>query len=157
MDNYECVAPEGCKLTFGPLSDGALDYVGRNLREADKLECSITVAYQYPPTWVLQESVRQSEEVWLARWDQEPVAIFGILSDGMVWMMGTDKINDIPVKTVVIASRIWIDTLKGRHKSLWNFVLRDNDLHVRWLKAMGFDFLREVEGPVGSTFIEFRQ
>lgn len=144
-------------LSFVPVTDWNRNFVAQRLREADRHEAEVSVGWHHDASRVFHDSIDASEECWCAVWKDEPVAVFGVCEGGRVWMMGTDTIATVPTKTVVIASRKWVTTLKERHKVLWNFVLRDNELHIRWLDAMGFDFLREVEGPGGSVFIEFSQ
>lgn len=148
---------ESSGLTVGPVTDWGIMYIAHHLREADRREAIISTGYQHSPAYVLETSVSMSEVVFMAKWNEEPFAIFGVVEGGKVWMMGTPTMEEIPPKTVVLASRKWLSKLQTRYGVLWNFVLKANEVHVRWLEAMGFEFLREVQWPCGAKFIEFRR
>ena len=77
----------------------------------------------------------------------------GVESDGLIWMLCTDAIDDYPVTFAREAKR-WIESRK--EKLLWNYMDPRNKVHLKLLKFLGFKFLRKVPfGPNQLPFIEF--
>tara|TARA_Y100001938_G_C8052372_1_gene412524 strand:- start:709 stop:1185 length:477 start_codon:yes stop_codon:yes gene_type:complete len=74
----------------------------------------------------------------------EPILMFGasqILPDvGMVWMLGTDKIAEGRV-SVLRQSKEWLAELHEEFELLFNYVDARNEVHIKWLKWLGFSFI----------------
>ena len=74
----------------------------------------------------------------------EPILMFGagkVLPDvGMVWMLGTDKIAEGRV-SVLRQSKEWLDELHQEFDLLFNYVDARNEVHIKWLKWLGFSFI----------------
>lgn len=87
----------------------------------------------------------------------DPILIGGIkpthANAAAIWMLATPLLEQYALPSVRMTRR-WIDEWHKTYPLLWNRAWEDNDLHVRWLKALGFSFIRRM--PVrGNTFIEF--
>lgn len=150
-------APLASRFCILPAASWSIREVAKNLRQADCLEVKAGHGDKFTPAAILAASVEVSAESYAVLWDDEPFGIFGVAADGRVWMMGTEKFSDIPARQILKQSRECIATLLERYGVLWNAVWVHNTLHVRWLKAMGFEFLREIQlGECQETFIEFR-
>lgn len=70
-----------------------------------------------------------------------------------IWMLGTPLLEHYALPSVRTALR-YIERWHQTYPLLWNRALEANDLHVRWLKLLGFSFIRRVDIR-GFPFIEF--
>ena len=74
----------------------------------------------------------------------EPILMFGagqVLPDvGMIWMLGTDKIAEGRV-SVLRQSKGWLNELQQEFDLLFNYVDARNEVHIKWLKWLGFSFI----------------
>ena len=68
---------------------------------------------------------------------------------GNVWLLGSDEIKDISIQ-FLRESRKWLGRVAGGYDVLCNVVHEENELHHKWLKFLGFSFVRR-EAP----WIEF--
>lgn len=99
-------------------------------------------------------SLEASHEAHTIIIDDKVAGMFGVSEyDGMgvPWLLTSDEITKIPIK-FLRESRKWVRSLD--YKLLVNYVLKDNQIAINWLKFLGFKFLREIELG-GETFIEF--
>lgn len=94
-----------------------------------------------------------------------PCAIVGVSPSpygdpwGLIWLLGTSGIERVPM-TFLRHSRAALDLLYAESGKtvLYNYSYAKNSLHHRWLKWLGFKFLRKVNlGPDRAEFIEFAQ
>jgi hypothetical protein len=92
--------------------------------------------------------------------DNRPVVMFGVvpLGDGIgsIWLLGTDAItNEIPVAFLRWTKRL-LPVLTEPFTLVCNAVDKRNVVHVKWLRWLGFTFIREVRlGPSDLPFYEF--
>lgn len=83
------------------------------------------------------------------------IAMFGVTPDvtdaaiGLVWLLGSDEIQSISTQ-FLRESRRWLAEISTGYDLLTNVVHQDNHLHHKWLRFLGFSFVRR-EAP----FIEF--
>lgn len=115
-----------------------------DIRECDREEIVI-----HSGPVAIEDAMRQSVEVSeyceIAYVDDKPVVIFGVsrmdASTGSVWLMATNEIENVN-REFIRQSKVKLDEMfdKTGCESLKNIVLVKNDLHVRWLKWLGFDF-----------------
>ena len=83
------------------------------------------------------------------------IALFGVTPNpeddqiGYIWLLGTDTITDIGMH-FLRESRKWVSLVSEPYGLVCNVVHEDNIVHVKWLKFLGFKFLRRV-----APFIEF--
>ena len=126
-----------------------LKYLSQNLREEDMREVSSLIPN---PDYlqVLRDCVEHSDTVYVVRVDEVPVVIFGSRKTedtvervgkkaADIWLLGT---NDIKLnKTSFLKlSRKCVRELARDVDYLWNIVDPRNELHIRWLKWLGFTF-----------------
>lgn len=100
--------------------------------------------------------------------DGVPMGIFGVVPDlqtysdlglkyGYVWLLGSPAlISDR--REFMRQSRAWLKTLCEDFDFLGNFVDARNGVHIKWLQALGFEFLDVVPdyGYERRPFIEFQ-
>jgi hypothetical protein len=88
-----------------------------------------------------------------------PAAMLGVTSShydiaGKIWLLGTPAIERFP-KTFLRNSREALAMLYGDYSLLYNYTDCRNGVHHRWLKWLGFKFLRRVELTPDNYFYEF--
>ena len=131
-----------------------------NLREADLNE--VQAASGLDPCDALTLCVEASVKPYVAVIDEDPILLCGAVDahmeppTGVVWMLGTDRIQEIQ-RQFLREGKDWLGILHEPFDVLWNLVDKRNELHIKWLKWMGFQFLREVEehGFEKRPFYEF--
>jgi hypothetical protein len=135
-------------------------FIAKNLRQADRMECDATLAM--PPEWCLPQSVGAGRDVWTFHAPGGlPIGVFGadptsIPEVAIVWMVSTGEIKkhtrEFLTKCVPV-----IDGLNDQYPIITNMVDARNTLHHRWLKWLGFSFLRRIEhwGARSVPFYEF--
>lgn len=128
------------------------------LREADREEI---LASGRDPIEALKESYAASQpHVFTIFVDGEAAGIFGAAETdgcghGVPWMLGTDRLKLIP-RELVVEGRRWIEYLNAIFPFLSNYVDERNEVSIRWLKLMGFDFTGpDFTFPSGVTFRRF--
>ena len=135
-------------------------YLADNLREIDKEE-----ALAASPLDTLHATLHDSfDDSWLSgviEVDGVPVLGWGAGPVGRgfwgLWMLGTDELSKYK-KTLFKESRVFVQRLLETTKArgLINMTLQKNQLHQRWLQALGADF--GAPGPYGNNgemFIPF--
>lgn len=126
-----------------PLEDDIQKFAD-DIRDCDREEIAVHVPL-LSVVDALRASVECSEFVQIAYVDDKPVVIFGVnrldASCGSVWLMATNEIDNVN-REFIRQSKVKLDEMfdKTGCESLKNIVLVKNDLHVRWLKWLGFDF-----------------
>jgi hypothetical protein len=134
-----------------------VDFIARNMREADRMECA---AHGKSPYLALSEGFQCSLPCFTGMVDDRPVVMFGVvpLGDGIgsIWLLGTDAItNEIPVAFLRWTKRL-LPVLTEPFTLVCNAVDKRNVVHVKWLRWLGFTFIREVRlGPSDLPFYEF--
>jgi hypothetical protein len=75
---------------------------------------------------------------------------------GQVWLVGTDTIKEHPREFHIRAVQT-LAILTQQYDLLTNFADARNDVHIGWIKRLGFTFLRRVErfGAESRPFLEF--
>ena len=91
-------------------------------------------------------------DAWVLR-DEDKVYAIGGIKDHVVWMMCTKAVEENPIKFLRFIRRYYRDTI-SEHKMLWNYALKDNELHINWLKWLGATFHDEIDVK-GKTFVRF--
>lgn len=133
------------------------------LRAADLQEIQANLGED--PLIVLVRSIVISDPCYVVVGeDDKPMALFGAAPDtgdaeiGMVWLLGSNELVDHPF-FVLRNSRKWVEKLHQRYKILWNCVDARNEVHIRWLKWCGFEFIRLIEqyGVEQRPFYEFEK
>jgi hypothetical protein len=76
------------------------------------------------------------------------------LSIGNVWLLGSPGIQDVRY-SFLRQSRHWADVLHEDYEVLWNWADARNQVHIKWLKWLGFRVIQSA--PVGVNGEEFHQ
>lgn len=147
------------KPHYRPTIPKDIEYLAQSLREADREE--IAAASGLPPEVALFEGYAGSDACYtMVGAEGVPFGIFGVASVepgvGSVWMMAT---NDLPRYSLSFArgARRVVDRWLTEFDALFNIVDARNELHVKWLRWMGFTFIRVHPrlGAGGVPFYEF--
>ena len=118
-----------------------IDYVAANMRDADTLECT---ANGLNPIDALAMSVRNSNQYKTFCIKDIVIAIFGICPDpddkgnGIIWLLGTEHIKKHS-KSFLKSSKKEFMSIMSNYKTATNLIHKDNDLHLRWVKWLGFE------------------
>lgn len=129
------------------------------LREADKNE--IAAASGRTPEAALLNALSLPGECWHVSEQKsgDPILVCGLIPftdlTAAVWMLATPILSahGLPF---LRACRGWVDEWNAQYPLLFNSVDARNDLHIRWLRWLGFIFIsRAASGVNGENFIEF--
>lgn len=130
-----------------------------NLREADKKELLLSSGEE--PLEALILSLQVSEECNAIMNDEEEiVGLFGVATVdedlGSPWLLGADGIKQIATEFIQ-GSHSWIEEVQARYKILFNYVHEENEVAIKWLKKLGFNFIQKIEdyGVGQAPFYEF--
>lgn len=126
-----------------------VEYLSQNLRPEDVEEC---LASGVTPLDALRHGFACSTPC-LTGVTPDPAAMFGVAPGGLVWLLGTPAIEKHSV-AFLRRSHAALEVLHADNDLLWNYTFAKNTLHHRWLKWLGFKFLRKVELQ-GNQFYEF--
>lgn len=138
------------------------EYIGTHLRQADLQEMHAVQGTQVDPVAALQYGIENSYFPFVATIDGLPACVFGAVPEphddrfGCVWLMGTDAITTHP-RVFLRHSKEYLEKVAEPFSLLWNCVDKRNDVHIRWLKWMGFTFIKEIPsvGEQRRPFLEF--
>jgi hypothetical protein len=152
-------------ITIRPSHSFDVGTIAPHMRLADQKE--VLAASGHTPHQALRQALKVSAVCMTACLDGNPIAMFGVNPDldlfkdtgvvyGHVWFLGTDESTQDP-KGFMRASRKWLGILSEKYTALGNVVDARNSKHIRWIKAMGFDFIdtHTNYGKNGETFLQF--
>ena len=102
------------------------------------------------PAAVLQNGRTHSDCAWTIVADNKPIAMFGVVPMwqetvqwkkpiGSIWLLGTDDVKTFN-KDFVRSSKHWLQRITKNYELVGNNVHKTNDVHLRWLEWLGFDF-----------------
>ena len=135
-----------------------LKHVANNLREVDKIEAFYQTG-QEPLQAVQFTYICSNVNMAIADDKDQPIGLCGVVSGGVIWMVGTDELfNNKKYRIQLIRKgREWVDNLLKSYKVLYNFVYAENHSAIKWLKALGFTFIKYHEhyGMKEKPFYEF--
>lgn len=123
-----------------------------HLRDADLLEVK---AHYLSPFSALWGGIKDSETCYTATLEDKPILIFGIVhaadepKTGNIWLLGTDDIKKIAFQ-FLRESPEYIDQMCQGYELVTNFVHMENELHIKWLKRLGMNFI-----SLRPPFLEF--
>jgi len=130
-------------------------YLSAHLRPEDVAECE---AHGRTPLDALAEGLEKSDVCYtLLDPSGTPAGMLGVGSGGCIWLLGTPGIEKHSM-TFLRHSRAVLEELyrETGYDLLYNYTFIDNELHHRWLRWLGFSFLRTVQlPPHNKLFIEF--
>ena len=135
-----------------------LRYVADNMRDVDKLEALYQTGQE--PRQALQLSYMCSNvNMAIADDNDQHIGLCGVVSGGVIWMVATDKLFENKKYRIQLIrkGRKWVEGLLKKYKVLYNFVYAENDSAIKWLKSLGFTFIKyhEEYGIQGKPFYEF--
>lgn len=122
------------------------------IRKADQTELD---AHNVTAKFALGLGYTFSKPCLTIEHDGSPIGMFGVTpvegvdEAGLVWLLGSDEINDIRFQ-FLRESRQWLKEISKNYGMLCNVVHEGNTLHHRWLRFLGFRFL-----SYNSPFFEF--
>ena len=128
------------------------------MREQDVKE--VMYSHGLSPLKSLQESYRLSQvHNSIIHEDGSVVGMFGVADAGAYaspWLLGTDKIIDTRKEFIPQAIE-WVNRMSDKYPLMFNFVHEDNTVSIRWLKSLGFEFIKlDKEYGVGKQpFYQF--
>ena len=136
-----------------------LEFIAQHMREADIAE--ITASCGFAVRQALKSSVRLSDWCFVLTFEEEPVAVIGLVrselnpSLGSPWMLGTDSIDKHPAAFFKTLKYV-IGVMLCMCSYLGNFVHAKNEKSVRFLSHIGF-ILDEPKpfGTSGELFHKF--
>lgn len=128
------------------------------LRAADLME--IDASSSLAPVDCLREGGEKSApSCTIIDEHDTPLAMFGVSDGGRVWLLGSDAlVSGKTLRQFISQCRRYVDAIPN-DPPLWNYIDARNEVHIRWLRWMGFTFIRFIpaHGPQGRAFYEFRR
>ena len=135
---------------FYPLTMEAAIKVASNLRHDDYRE--VTEGHGQFPLFYIPMTAFEGDSYYFKAPNGEPAAICGF-NGNIIWLLCTPLVEEYS-HSFVRSSKKFLATRK--EKILGNIVDKRNAVHLKFLKFLGFKFLRELtHGPNQLTFIEF--
>lgn len=127
------------------------------LRQADHDEIMATVGA--PPLLALPQTITNGIVVTV---DGSPEVLFGVdpvrgfPEVGVIWLVSSSRIEEHKVKFLRTSKHL-LDSIQKDYLMLTNFCDARNELHHKWLKWLGFVFIRRIEkyGAEDRPFYEF--
>lgn len=119
-------------------------YLADNLREDDYREIQATTGL--PALLSLIHGLKKSQvPLVICDKNNKVVAMLGVVPNGLIgsiWMVGTPDLKKISVSFLKNCQGVF-KVLKNNFHLLHNYVDARNELHIRWLKWMGFTFIKK--------------
>lgn len=145
---------------YRPSTVADAEYIAPRLREADKSE--IRAATGNDPLQSLLNGLHIGTCCYtMVTPDGEPAGMFGLVetSDPIaaaVWALATDQLLKHRI-TFMRESHKWIISANAIYPVLFNYVDERNNVHIKWLSAMGFTFIQRHMhfGVERRQFLEF--
>jgi hypothetical protein len=126
-------------LTLSPPTYPLLSRIARNMCEQDTSELA---ALGKRPMPALRRSVRESYECYVALWNGEPQAAFGIATNdsqvGIPWLLTTGDLSAWK-RDFWVASTHFIHKWSLMHNVMHNAVDARNSRSIAWLRRLGFN------------------
>lgn len=140
-------------LILSPPTYPLLKRIARNMCERDVAELR---ALGKEPMPALRRSVRDSYECYVAQWNGEPQAAFGIATDdnqvGIPWLLTTGKVGAWK-RDFWIASVRFVQKWTRMHTVMHNAVDVRNEQSIGWLSRLGFQIENTL--PLGRGGEQF--
>ena len=131
--------------------------LGANMRQCDRWE--VWHMTRKSPIDALMDGYKVSDKPFVVEWKGKPIAMFGVSGHkghlGVPWMLASDDIKKVR-KTFLRECKEHIEKMHGSYPTLTNFVWSKNEVHIAWLKWLGFTFGEaKPMGPDNELFIHF--
>ncbi len=138
-----------------------IKFISKNLREADRNEIKAVLGTNENYFALLRGFMTSKPCYTMLGEDNEPFGVCGAVPTGdklsaAIWMMATDGLDRYG-RLFARESRKALEDLNTKYPVLFNAVDARNTVHIRWLKWLGFIFLREIPeyGAEQRSFYEF--
>jgi hypothetical protein len=144
------------KITIVEPTQAMLESVAARMCPDDVAELT---AQGLSPLPVLLQGWQGSREAYVACWDGEPQAVFGVAdyvhddACGIPWMLSTGPRGRI-AREFLAVSRQYIEAWSPMYRALFNLVDTRHIRAQRWLQHLGFE-PQAVHDINGHPFIEF--
>lgn len=121
---------------------GDVAYMAYFMRDEDAREAREVIGL--PPREMLEESVKISEYVECAGFGGLPIVMWGVVtasmvpSAGLAWLIATPDVEQFPRK-LLHYSRRYVTRVREGYGYLFNYVDERNELHLNWVRHMGFE------------------
>lgn len=152
-------AYKNCVVRVARLEDAFK--LASHLRTEDLIEIRSAHKDRPPYKSLVDGIVISSPDCWTIEANNgDIIGIFGVArvseTVGSVWLLGSGRIKSIQ-REFLRHSRFWMDMIQEKYPLLGNVVYAENTIHIRWLKWLGFTFIRKIEkyGHFGLPFYEF--
>ena len=136
--------------------DSDLTYLSNNLRKADRNEVisCLNGEYYYDALFISYEKSNICKVILGD--DDLPLFIYGVNKNGLIWALGTDKINNDKKKFVKTIKQYFIH-IKKNNDILFNYIDERNAEHINFLNYLGFTILKDkyVERLDGTKALYF--
>lgn len=146
------------KAYYRPYKEDDISILASTICEADATEVLLSDGLE--PLKAIQNACNKSYEVnTMVSPDGKLLGMFGLsyIDDyvGSPWMLSTGQLNKYYVQ-FLRSSHNWVVEANNKRSLLVNYVHVENKLAIKWLRFLGFSFLRELEyGQGKAPFYEF--
>ena len=139
-----------------PCTLGDVTELSTTMRQADVDE--IHYSSLRSPLEALLGGCAATTEPMAIEWHGKVVAIFGVVGvDGQAgapWMLGTDDLKRC--RSLLRECRKYLDRYAEQYCYLTNAVWSGNEVHIEWIKWLGFTF-EGSDVRNGQTFLHFHR
>lgn len=109
--------------------------IGLSIRDIDRLE--VAAATGHDAAEGIAHSIALSELLWVIDNNGTVEGIFGVTSEGCIWLLMTDNVRSF-WRAFAQGSKEVIEVAAHHYPILWNFCAKENKLTIRWLQWLGF-------------------
>lgn len=134
------------------------DEIAQQMRQADRDEVAAHSGSTPYDAVTRGMSLSEIRCTIVRAWGHKPVGVFGVTEDGTIWCLGTDDLTRKPlVYQFMKECRRYVDLLHASYPLLHNVIDARNTVHIKWLRWMGFQFIRRIPhfGVENKPFLEF--
>jgi hypothetical protein len=138
----------------------AASSIATNMRREDLNEIQ-AIGVPDPHEALCKGMAQSKPECYVASVKEVPIAMFGVVpfddepKFGSIWLLGTDQIKEVPI-SFLKKSRKVLPAIIEPYEMVCNVVDKRNEVHIKWIKWLGFSFIREtICGPENRPFYEF--
>ena len=135
------------------------NYLSTRLRQEDIDECRANA--NVTPLVALTIGVQNSHLPFAVYNDKHnPVMIMGVIPQGknlgMIWLLSSPEISNMPLTFLRHCKKV-LECYNQTFPVLYNYIDARNTLHLKWLKWLGFQFIKVHQnfGYEQIKFIEF--
>lgn len=145
-----------------PYQEGDAEELEPRLRDADRAEIN-AVTEKYPLEVLREGGELSSPSCTIIGNTGNVVGMFGIVSEGdfgRVWLLGSDElVTGVLSRQFIRECRRYLQVLGKPYREMGNVIDERNVIHMKWLRWLGFTFIRRIEkyGVEERPFMEFKK